>query len=147
MKENTRNLIEKIIAICEDPAVFLSYPISEEAAFLFELTAENLHLKSQIQAFCPLLPQLERLLSPRLMSINKFNLILFLISADYFPINFDICEDSLSTVDTQSNAITNVSLFLKQQMNDLHISLEQFQELDENIGQAFEESDYEDNFF
>ncbi|OMJ88259.1 hypothetical protein SteCoe_9844 [Stentor coeruleus] len=151
MKLNPKNLVEKIQAICENPFGFISYPISEDAALLFELNPESKCQKSLIFSLVPDLQVLQAKVVPFSMSQNKFNLILFLFCADYLPLEVEDLEETLSTIDSSQNEVKalEISSFMKSQMVVLNVSIEAYQELDDNLAKAFAEIEFEksDGFF
>ena len=95
----------------------------------------------------PELGNLERKLVPHVVSLNKFDLILFLLCADYFPLNFEELDDSASTVDTSGcEKSFGLSEFLKKEIEKSNFSYEDFYQIEEDFCIAADQ-DYHDSFW
>ena len=105
--------------------------------------------KQQIIDIVPEIHILELKLVPSSMSKNKFNYILFVLCADYLPLQAHE-DDTLSTQATISEKITTEPTpFIRELMTEMSISKDQYLKLSENLQLAFEiaERDLPDDDF
>ncbi|CAG9310838.1 unnamed protein product [Blepharisma stoltei] len=135
------NLLEKLMILSDDPLTIIKFPITEEAAELFELTSQHKEIKEKLWKAIPSLKLLELKIVPSRLSSKRFNLVLFLLIADHLPkAKTHHYSDSLSTEDSYASSFLDRSSFLQQERARLNVPYEQAMELEASMATAYEQN-------